>query len=169
MNVAPARPRISIVVAIANQTHAICEEGNLLFRISEDLKRFKKLTMNHPVIMGRKTFESIGKPLVGRENFVITRNKTLSYPGVVVCSSLDEAIEKAKPQANGEIFVIGGGEIYKLALTKTDRLYLTVIESSKEGDAHFPKYDTLFKKVVRREDRTDEKTGLKYSWIDLER
>ena len=169
MNGTTNRPRVSMVVAIANKSRAICEEGQLLFRISDDLKRFKALTMGHPIIMGRKTFESIGKPLVGRENFVITRNRQFSAPGIIVCHDLDSAMEQAALKANGEVFIIGGGEIYKLALPKTDKLYLTLINSEKEGDAHFPEYSDIFKKKVREENRLDTKENLSYSWIDLER
>ncbi len=171
---AKTRPTVSIVVAITNKKRSIGKNGDLLVRISDDLKRFKALTVGHPIIMGRKTYESIGRVLPDRTNIIITRNPELKVPGAFVVSSLDEALEKAAIEemtgknVNKEIFVIGGGEIYAQALPRTDRIYLTIVESNAEGDVFFPDYGE-FNKVIKREDRLDEKTGLKYSWIDLER
>lgn len=158
-------PRISIIAAITSKDRAIGRDGKLLVRISDDLKRFKALTTGHPVVMGRKTFESIGRPLPDRRNFVITRNHDFKAEGVTVCPSLESALAQA---GNEEAFVIGGGEIYAQALPLASKLYLTLVESGADGDAFFPDYSE-FRKVVGHEDRTDEKTGLKYSWIDLER
>jgi dihydrofolate reductase len=164
---AKTRPTVSIVVAITGEKRAIGKDGGLVVRISDDLKRFKALTLGHPIIMGRKTYESIGRALPGRTNLVVTRNAGFAAPGTISCSSLDEAIEKASAE-DTEIFVIGGGEIYAQALPKADRLYLTAIEGRNEGDVFFPDHSE-FKKVMKREDRVDGKTQLKYSWIDLER
>ncbi len=177
------RPKISIVVAITRKDAAIGNGGKLLFRISDDLKRFKAITKGHPVIMGRKTFESIGRPLPDRTNFVITRNPGYHADGVIIVRSLEEAIAKAEEterlnlksgerfnlKDRGEIFVIGGGEIYKQELPFADKLYLTLVESDAEGDVFFPDWRKEFTKEVFREERFDEKTGLKYTWIDLER
>jgi len=167
------KPKISIIVAITKD-RSIGKDGELLVRISDDLKRFKQLTMEHPIIMGRKTFESIGRVLPGRTNLVITHNPEFKAPDVIVCSSMDEAIEKASKielkstNENKEVFLIGGGEIYKQGLAKTDRIYLTLVESDATGDVFFPDYGE-FKKVLKWEDRVDDKTGLKYAWVDLER
>ncbi len=172
------KAKISIVVAVTRQNHAIGNGGKLLVHISDDLKRFKAITKGHPIIMGRKTFESIGRPLPERTNIVVTRNPKFTAEGVVVASSLEEAIEKgtvaALRQAQGddkhmEVFVIGGGEIYKQALPYTDKLYLTIVESDAEGDVFFPDWRKDFTKETFREERTDEKTGLHYVWVDLER
>ncbi len=161
------KPKISIVVAILGPNRVIGKKNELLVRISDDLKRFKALTLGHPVIMGRKTFESIGRPLPERTNIVVTRDPQFSAPRCIIVRSLEDAITTAGKLDN-EVFVIGGADIYRQALPLTDRLYLSVIESEPEGDVFFPDYSE-FKKVIKKEDRFDEKTGLKYSWVDLER
>ncbi|KKQ83416.1 MAG: Dihydrofolate reductase [Parcubacteria group bacterium GW2011_GWB1_38_8] len=162
------KPRISIIVARA-KNGVIGGKNGLLWHISDDLKRFKELTMSHPIIMGRKTYDSIGKPLPGRTSFVVTRDTKLSIPGCVICLSIEQAIEKASELNSEEIFVIGGEEIYKLALPIVDRLYVTEVDLDIKGDAYFPDYTKEFTKEISREERFDEKTGLKYTWVDLER
>lgn len=162
-------PKISVIVAVTKGGNAIGRDtGELLFRISDDLKRFKSLTMGHPIIMGRKTYESIGKPLPGRTNIVITRNPGFQAEGCVIASSIEEAIKKGG-KVDREVFVIGGGEIYRQALPYTDKLYMTVVESDAEGNVFFPEWKKDFTKEIFREERFDEKTGLKYAWVDLER
>lgn len=161
------KPRISMIAAIT-RNRVIGRNGDLVVRIPDDLKRFRALTAGHPVVMGRKTYESIGRPLPNRTNYVISRTTGLQIPGVVVCPSLDEALDLAEKEPGGEIFVIGGGEIYAQALPRADKLYMTIVDTETEGDTFFPDY-SMFKKIIHREDRVDEKTGLKYSWIDLER
>lgn len=178
------KPKISIVVAVGRNNRAIGKAGALLWRITDDLKRFKALTMGHAIIMGRKTFESIGRALPNRANIVITRNADFRADGVVVAGSLEEAIEVAAhttpsrlevgtPLLNQggdtEIFVIGGGEIYKQALPHADKLYLTLVESDTEGDVFFPDWTKDFMREVFREARIDPKTGLHYAWVDLKR
>jgi dihydrofolate reductase len=165
---------ISIIAAITDKHRAIGVGGKLLFPISEDLKRFKQLTTGHPVVMGRKTFQSIGKILPNRTNIVITRNESFRPDGPVISPSIEEALDHAKTieKTSGndpqEIFIIGGGEIYTQALEFSDRLYLTIIRSDAKGDVHFPDYAD-FSKEISREDKVDEKTGLKFSWVTLER
>ncbi|MSR87745.1 MAG: dihydrofolate reductase [Candidatus Zambryskibacteria bacterium] len=164
------RPKISIVVAIRKQDNAIGRDtGELLFRISDDLKRFKSLTTGHPIIMGRKTYESIGKPLPERTNIVVTHNLDFKAEGCLVVSSLEEAIERGRETSTEEIFVIGGGEIYRQALPYTDKLYLTIVDGGAEGNVFFPEWRKHFKKEISREERVDEKTGLGYVWTTLER
>ena len=164
------RATISIIAAVGRNNRAIGKAGALLWRISDDLKRFKRLTLGHPVIMGRKTFESIGKALPDRTNIVITRHSDFRADGVVVARSLEEAIEIASKQEEKEIFIIGGGEIYQQALPLCRKLLLTEVESDAEGDVFFPDYRAAgFTREVSREARTDEKTGLRYAWVDLER
>lgn len=149
----------------------IGRQDKLMWPIPEDLKRFKRLTMGHPVIMGRKTFESIlqslGKPLPGRTNVVITRDPNYTHEGAVVVHSLEKAIEKASEIDSEEIFIGGGAQIYEQALPFTDRLYLTLIDDEKPGDAYFPPYEHLFTKKLAEE--SGEFNGLKYKWVDLER
>jgi dihydrofolate reductase len=177
MNESPRRPNVSIVVAVTTKNAAIGNGGNLLVRISDDLKRFKDITTGHAVITGRKTHESIGRLLPGRQNFIVTRDPKLEIPGAVVCHSLDEALEKAWAHelANTaisadkkEIFLIGGGEIYRQGLPFVHKIYLTLIESDLQGDVFFPEYKE-FTRETFRESHIDEKTGLKYTWVDLER
>ncbi len=126
---------ISIIVAVA-ANNVIGGENKLLWHIREDLQRFKTLTSGHAVVMGRKTWESLGRPLPNRTNIVITRNPDYKPDGVLVAQSLEAAIELAK--GDDEIFVIGGGEIYRQAMSIADRLYITHVECSYEGDTTFP-------------------------------
>ncbi len=157
--------RINIIAAVSLHNNAIGKGPDLLWRIPDDLKRFKQLTIGHPVIMGRKTFESIGKPLPERTNIVISRDESYSADGCVVAHSLDEALQKAV-EKDDEIFVMGGGEIYRQSIPKADRLYLTLVDDNPDGDVFFPDYSD-FKKETSREER--EYNGLKYFWVTLER
>jgi dihydrofolate reductase len=118
--------------------------------------------------MGRKTYDSIGRPLPNRTNIIVTRNSNFVAEGCVVVSSLEEAIVEGG-KLDKEVFVIGGGEIYKQALPITDKLYLTLVDTGAKGDIFFPDWRDDFKKEVFREERFDEATGLKYMWVDLER
>ncbi|MEK7607061.1 MAG: dihydrofolate reductase [Patescibacteria group bacterium] len=128
---------LSIIAAIG-PNNVIGKKGVLPWHLPEDIKRFKQLTMGHPIIMGRKTYESIGKPLPGRVNIVITRQENFAAPGCAVFQSLKEAIAKFKDQ---DPFVIGGAEIYRLALPLADRLYITEVRIPTEGDVFFPEFD----------------------------
>lgn len=161
------RPKISIVVAVG-RNRAIGKENKLLFRLSDDLKRFKAITKGHPVIMGRKTFEAIGKPLPERTNIVITRNLNFKADGIMTVGSLEDALKKAG-EIDSEVFVIGGGEIYAQALPLCEKLLLTIVDSDAKGDVFFPDWRKDFTRETFREERFDEKTGLKYVWSDLER
>ena len=163
--------KICAVVAIG-KNRELGKEGKLLWHIPDDLKRFKELTLGHPIIMGRKTFESIlgytqGKPLPGRTNIVVTRDADWTYEGVTVVSSLEEGIAKAKDLDAEEIHIGGGAQIYEQALPYIDKLYLTLIDDEKEADSFFPPYEKEFTKKVFEEAR--EWNGLKYRWADLER
>lgn len=161
-------PTISLFAALNNR-RVIGKNNELIYLIPEDLKRFKALTMGHPIIMGRKTFESIGRVLPGRKNIVITRQKDFSFPGAVIVDSLEEALKEAKKEENlEEIFVIGGGEIYKQALSSAYRLYLTLVDDNTDGDTFFPDYSE-FTKTISEERHVDEKTGLTYSFLTLEK
>lgn len=144
--------RIALVAAVA-RNGVIGRDGEMPWRLSTDLKRFKRLTMGGPVVMGRKTFEAIGKPLPGRINIVVTRSTGFAADGVTVAPDLDSALRYAANEAAGhglpEAFVIGGGEIYAAAIGRADRLYITHVEASPEGDVHFPPIDpTVWREVV---------------------
>jgi dihydrofolate reductase len=154
------------MIAAIGEGRALGKNNDLLWRIPDDLKRFKTLTTGHVLVMGRKTFESIGKPLPNRTSVVVTRDGNWSHEGVVVASSIKEALKKARA-IDPEVFVIGGGQIYEQALPFTDRLCLTLIDATKEADIYFPEYEDIFTKVTFHEDREHE--GLKYKWVDLER
>ncbi|MEI6864067.1 MAG: dihydrofolate reductase [Candidatus Adlerbacteria bacterium] len=164
------KPHVSIVVAIG-KNREIGKNGKLLWYIPEDLKRFKALTLGHPVIMGRKTFDSIlqirGKPLPGRTNIVVTRDPDWQHEGVLVFHSLEDALAKARELDGEEIHIGGGSDLYKQALPHVDRLYLTLIDDAQDADTFFPEYETEFTKKVSEE--AHEHEGLKYSWVTLER
>ncbi|WEX11380.1 dihydrofolate reductase [Chelativorans sp. AA-79] len=142
---------LSLVVAMA-KNGVIGRAGGLPWRLSTDMKRFKAITMGKPVVMGRKTWESIGKPLPGRFNIVISRDPAYPAEGAAVAGSLDEAIRTAQGQGAGdEICVIGGGEVYRQALPRATRLHVTHVEAEIEGDTYFPEIDDDAWKVVTRE------------------
>ncbi len=129
---------ISIIVAVAHGG-VIGGDNTLLWHISEDLRRFKRITSGHPVIMGRKTWESLGRPLPGRTNVVITRNAAYHAPGAEVAGSLEEAIAMFPHEE--EVFIIGGGEIYRQGMAVADKLYVTHVEADYQGDTTFPEID----------------------------
>jgi dihydrofolate reductase len=144
---------ISIIVATAkNRTIGI--NNTLPWHCPEDLKHFKALTMGHHMIMGRKTFDSIGKPLPGRTTVVVTRNPVLKVAGCIMAHSLQEAI--AACGDDGEIFIVGGAELYAQALPLADTLYITEIRKDVEGDAHFPEFDKMEWTEIMREKRHQE-------------
>lgn len=128
---------VSIIVAVAKNNVIGCA-NKLIWHISEDLKRFKALTSGHPVVMGRRTYESIGRPLPGRTNVVVSRSEDLRIEGVVVVNSLEKALDVARQSAGGdEVFVIGGDQIYRQSIPLADRIYYTLVDQEPEGDAYF--------------------------------
>lgn len=158
-------PVISIIAAISDNK-AIGKENKLLWHISEDLKRFKQITSGHPVIMGRKTYESMGRLLPDRLNIIITRDKNYSVKDAVVVSSFEDGVRKAKEHDKNEIFIIGGGQIYSQAIGIADRLYLTIVHAEFEGDSYFPDYSEFNIKVFEQE---GESGGLRYTFLELEK
>lgn len=127
---------ISIIVAMA-RNRVIGRNNKLIWHLPADLRHFKNTTLGNPVIMGRKTFESMGKALPGRTNIIVTRQKDYTAPGCLVANSLADALEIAP---HGEIFIAGGGEIYRQALPLADRMYITVVDHDFEGDTFFPDF-----------------------------
>ncbi len=160
--------KTSLIAALASNG-VIGRDGGLPWHISEDLKYFKRLTMGKPVVMGHKTYESIGKPLPGRNNIVVTRNPELELEGATVVHGLDEALAVAASLGAEETFVIGGAELYKLALPKVDRMYLTYVHQNFEGDTFFPEFDPDDWTELEHEDHFSEQAGLEYSFVTLER
>ncbi|MBI3495317.1 dihydrofolate reductase [Candidatus Berkelbacteria bacterium] len=139
-------PIISIISAV-DRKRGIGKNNKLLWDIPEDLQRFRTITSGHPIIMGRKTFESIGRPLPKRTNIVVMHRGETVPEGVIACYSMQEAIAEAKKHDTQEIFIIGGGQIYALGLQYADKLYLTVVDGEFEADTYFPDY-SAFGKVV---------------------
>jgi dihydrofolate reductase len=162
---------VVIVAGIGRKNRAIGKNNDLLWHVSEDLKRFKSLTMGHPIIMGRKTFESIlsilGKPFPGRTNIVITRNTDYHYEGVIVVTSLEAALAVASVGNPTEIHIGGGAEIYKQALPYVSRLHLTFFEGNKDGDTFFPEFEKDF--IVTKEYEKMSSGETEFQWVDFER
>ena len=153
---------ISIIVAAA-ENDVIGNQGDLPWRLSDDLKRFKATTMGKPIVMGRKTWESIGRPLPGRQNIVITRQAGFTAEGCDVVGSADDAIAAAGDAE--EIMVIGGSEIYSLFLSRADRLYLTRVHADVDGDATFPAVDeSVWTTVSDERHAADDKNEFDYSF-----
>ena len=158
---------ISIVVAIA-ENNAIGKNNQLLWHLSADLKHFKEITSGHTIIMGRKTYDSIGKPLPNRRNIVISRNPNLNLQGVEIVGSLNEAIALCTNEK--EVFIIGGAEIYKQSLPIINKIYLTTVHQTFEADAFFPALNTTeWKETDREQHQADEKNKLDYTFSTLER
>jgi dihydrofolate reductase len=155
-------PLVSIVVAM-DERNGIGRDGALPWRLPEDLKRFKSLTLGKPVVMGRKTWDSIGKPLPGRHNVVVTRQAGLALPGATVVPSLAAALRVAGDVP--EVCIIGGAEIYRLALPVTDVLHVTRVHATVDADTFFPSLDADEWQRVAREDRSaDERHPHAYSF-----
>jgi dihydrofolate reductase len=144
---------LSIIVAMA-KNRTIGVNNTLPWRCPEDLKHFKALTMGHHMIMGRKTFDSIGKPLPGRTTVVVTRDKGLKIEGCLIAHSLQDAISLCAGDA--EAFIVGGADIYSQSLQLADTLYVTEIQQDVEGDAHFPEFDRNLWQETARDMRTQE-------------
>ena len=158
---------VTIVVAIG-ENNAIGKNNELLWYLPKDLRHFKTITKGHTVIMGRKTFESVGKPLPNRRNIIITRNTDLAIEGTEVVHTLEEALELCK-QAE-EVFIIGGAEIYKIAMPHTDKIYLTVVHENFEADAFFPEIDrNLWLETASEKHLPDDKNNLNFTFSTLER
>lgn len=164
-------PPIVIVVAMSRTNRAIGNKNKLLWHIPADMKRFKALTLGHPIIMGKNTFLSIveilGKPLPGRTNIVLTRDETYSYEGVKVAHSLVEAVELAKEESPSEIHIGGGAELYRQALPLVSVLHVTYVHDEPEADTFFPAFEDDFEITQEHEVATHE--GLTYQWVDYER
>ncbi|MGN6181225.1 MAG: dihydrofolate reductase [Mucilaginibacter sp.] len=157
---------VSSIVAIG-ENNAIGKNNQLLWHMPADLKHFKDITSGKSIIMGRKTFDSVGKPLPKRRNIVVTR-QDIAIPGCEVVKSVEEGLELCKGEE--EVFIGGGAEIYKLAMHLTDRIYLTIIHKNFDADTFFPEIDYKVWRETDREDHApDDKNPYAYSFITLER
>ena len=158
---------ISIIVAVA-KNGVIGDKNTLLWHLREDMIHFRTTTSGHPVVMGRKTFDSIGRPLPKRTNVVITRDTNLAIEGCTVVHSLEEAV--AMFDKSEEVFIIGGAQIYAQALAIADRIYLTVIDKEYEGDTSFPEIDySAWKEISREEYVRGEEFEHPFAFITLEK
>lgn len=157
---------ISIIVAIA-RNYTIGSANSMPWHLPEDFRHFKQVTMGKAVIMGRKTYESIGRPLPGRRNIVITRNADLRIEGCEMATSLNEAIALCDPTE--ENFIIGGGEIYRQAMPIADKLYITHIDAEFEGDTRFPNIGPEWREISREEYPCGEKFPHPFAFVDYVR
>lgn len=161
-----SKPHISLIAAVA-RNGVIGRDNGLAWRLSSDLKRFKALTMGKPILMGRKTWDSIGRPLPGRRSLVLTRDTSLAIPDVTVVHDWDAALAAA---AADELMVVGGAEIYALALPHAGRLHLTEVDAAPEGDAYFPPFDrAAFRETLREAHAAGERDEFAFQFVDFER
>lgn len=158
---------LSIIVASAENL-VIGRDNGLIWHMSADLKHFKQLTTGHTIIMGRRTFESIGRALPNRRNVVITRNKDYQADGCEIAESVEEALKMVETE--DEVFIIGGGSIYRESWERADRLYLTWVHVEVEGDTFIPAIDSDKWEVICRQDfKADEKNEFDYSFVNYKR
>ncbi|SFN24383.1 dihydrofolate reductase [Formivibrio citricus] len=157
------KPQVILIAAVA-RNRAIGLDNQLLWRLPEDLKRFKALTTGHPILMGRKTFESLGRPLPGRRNVVVSRNPEWQTAGAEVFASLEAAL--AACAGAEKVFVIGGAEIYRQALPLTDVLDLTEVDDAPHGDVFFPELEAAVWQEVSREAHQDAASGIRYDFVE---
>jgi dihydrofolate reductase len=164
--------QISIIVAVA-ENYVIGKNNTLIWHLPADMKYFKEKTTGHCVITGRKNYESIPekfRPLPNRTNIVITRQANYTASGAIIIGSIDDAITKAKSIGDSEIFIIGGAEIYKQCMLLADKLYITKIHHSFEGDAYFPQIDsTIWKQTHVQDFKADEKNKYDYSFLEYKK
>jgi len=159
--------KISLIVAM-DRNGVIGAGGRLPWRLSADLKRFKAITMGKPIVMGRKTHESIGRPLPGRENIVITRDRNFRAPGCTVVHGVDAALDRCRDVE--EVMVMGGAELYRQLLPRADRMYLTEVNAAVVGDTRFPEWDRAAWRELSRENHpADAANQYSYSFAILER
>lgn len=162
--------RVSILAALSTN-NVIGRDNDIPWKLSTDLKRLKALTMGHHVIMGRKTYDSVGRPLPGRTNVVITRRDDWSAEGVTVVHSLDEALRVAQQAGDAEPFLLGGAEIYGQAMHLADRMYLTRVHAEVDGDTYFPDFDDVTEWQLTDAEHfdADEKNEYPFSFLTYDR
>lgn len=159
--------RLSLIVAMA-ENRTIGKDNALPWRLPADLRRFRRLTTGHPVIMGRRSYESIGRPLPERTNIVVTRHPGYQADGCLIAHTLEQALSIA--QGAREVFVIGGAEMYAQTLERADRIYLTLVHAEVPGDTFFPAFDiSTWRETDREAHGTDDKHAHRYSFVTLER
>jgi len=158
------------MIAAMGKNRVIGKDNTMPWHLPADLQHFKKTTLGCPIIMGRKTYDSIGRPLPGRLNIILSRNTHLAIEGCSVVNTLEDAMTLAEKTDASEIFITGGSHLYNKFLENTDRLYLTLIDEEFEGDTYFPDYTQLtWNEIERDEHSSDEKNPYDYSFITLDR
>lgn len=163
--------RIAMIVAMG-ENRGIGKDGGMPWHLPADLKHFRKLTMGKPIIMGRRTFESIGKPLEGRTNIIVTRDPRFAVDGAIVANSFKDGLDAALKAAEGEsdeVMVIGGATLYQAFLPHTKRLYITEIKQSFNADTHFPPLDFGWEEISRESHEADEKNPYGYDFVELKK
>jgi len=165
-------PRVALIWAMA-RNRVIGRDNALPWRLPADMQHFRRLTLHHPVLMGRKTFESLRRPLADRTNIIISRDPAYSAPGCLVAHSIDDAIQIAElhlPAGDPQLFVIGGENLYMQMLPRADRLYVTLVDADVDGDARFPVFDwSEWREIGRQAHPADEKNPYACTFISLER
>jgi len=160
------KPIISLVCAMANN-RVIGKDNKMPWHLPADLQHFKSVTMAKPIVMGRKTYESIGRPLPGRQNVIISRNSEYQVDGADVVDSIESALELLSN--NDEVMIIGGGFLYSQMIDLADKLYLTFIDLDVDGDTYFPEYEHLNLQEESREPRlSDEKNPHNYQFVNFQ-
>jgi dihydrofolate reductase len=157
------KPKISLISAIAEKNRAIGKDNKLLWDIPNDLAHFRKITSGHPVIMGYKTYLSIGRLLPNRLNIILSKDD-VDVPGATICKSIPDAIDIASKKDENEIFFIGGGSVYAQAIKIADKLYLTLVQGEYDADTFFPDYSDFDKTIS---DQSEESNGYKYRFVEL--
>lgn len=167
---ATSAPHLSLIAAL-DREHAIGRGNALPWRLSDDLKRFKALTLGKPLLMGRKTAQSLGRALPGRRNLVLTRSGAAPFAGMEAVGSTEQALELAAADGAAELCVIGGGEIYALCLPSATRLYLTRVDTVvADADAFFPRFDAAeWRETARERHRADERNEFDFEYVDYVR
>jgi len=160
---------ISFLVAM-DEKRGIGKAGGLPWRLSSDMKRFRELTMGHHIIVGRKTFESIGKPLPGRQMIIVTRNESIAFEGCFIAHSVEDAISLAQARGESELFICGGAEIYAQSFGVADRMYLTLVHADCDADTFFPEWDgDEWTEVESEHHAADEKNQYSFTFKVLAR
>lgn len=159
---------ISAIVAIS-ENNVIGRDGHLPWHLSADLKRFKAITTGHSIILGRKNYDDISRPLPNRTNYVLSRNAAFEAPGCIVCGSLGDALMAAESAGETECFIIGGAAIYELAMPKVKKLYLTRVHGTIDGDVFFPSWGGGWRKVSEERFPADEKNDFETTFETWER
>lgn len=161
---------IKIIMAAKALNNVIGKDNDLIWHLPADLKFFKKTTLGHTLIMGRKTFESLGNPLPQRESWIITRNKNYIASGVTTFNSLDSALERAEKKGLESVFILGGGEIYSQSINIADKLIITEVHEEFDGDTYFPEIDmNVWEETQREEHKADEKNKFNFAFVQYER